>query len=95
MSETHGHSRVCPTRIDGGAALFAHRVTQQACQDKQRGRFHKCFTCAFNNAYVAAHGLPDPVSAGKPAPAPETPGPRTAPLLDVGAKREPAVAADA
>ena len=55
------HTRVCPTRIDAQAALFAHRVTTPQCQDRQRGRYHKCFTCAYNNAYVAAHGLPTEV----------------------------------
>ena len=83
MSDTHSHTRVCPTRTDGAAALFAHRVSQQACQDKQRGRFHKCYTCAFNNAYVAENGLPPEIVAQPPAPAPETPGPRTAPLVEV------------
>ena len=58
MSIPTGHSRVCPTRIDGAVALFAHRVTQEQCQDRQRGRYHKCFTCAYNNTYVALHGLP-------------------------------------
>ena len=80
MPEPHDHTRVCPTRTDGAASLFAHRVTTEACQDKQRGRFHKCYTCAFHNAYVAEHGLPEP-RTGQQAPAPEMPGPRTAPLL--------------
>ena len=60
MANPNGHTRVCPTRIDGGAALFAHRVTLDQCQDRQRGRYHKCFTCVYNNAYVAIHGLPQP-----------------------------------
>jgi hypothetical protein len=56
MANDSGHARICPTRIDGAHALFAHRVTVPKCQDRQRGRYHKCYTCAHNNAYVAAHG---------------------------------------
>jgi hypothetical protein len=55
----------CPTRIDGAPVLFAHKVTQGQCQDRQRGQYHKCFTCAYNNAYVAKHGKP--VVAMRPA----------------------------
>ncbi|MCP3915387.1 MAG: hypothetical protein GY711_07515 [bacterium] len=56
MSQSIGHTRVCPTRIDGATALFTHKVTVPQCQDRQRGRYHKCFTCSYNNGYVAAHG---------------------------------------
>ena len=58
--------RQCPTRIDGTGVLFAHKVSQGQCQDRQRGQYHKCFTCAYNNAYVAVNGLPAPeaVAAG-------------------------------
>jgi hypothetical protein len=55
--------QMCPTRIDGAPVLFAHKVTQGQCQDRQRGSYHKCFTCAFNNAYVAKNGKPVPVGA--------------------------------
>lgn len=55
--------QLCPTRIDGAPVLFAHKVTQGQCQDRQRGQYHKCFTCAFNNAYVAKHGPTHPVAA--------------------------------
>jgi len=55
--------QMCPTRVDGAPVLFAHKVTQGQCQDRQRGSYHKCFTCAFNNAYVAKHGKPAPVVA--------------------------------
>ncbi len=51
--------QICPTRIDGSLVLFAHKVTGGQCQDRQRGAYHKCFTCAYNNAYVAVHGRPD------------------------------------
>jgi hypothetical protein len=40
----------CPTRIDGQAVLFAHSVTKAMCQERQRGLYHKCFTCVHNNA---------------------------------------------
>lgn len=62
MASPNGHSRVCPTRIDGAAALFSHRVSVEQCQDRQRGRYHKCFTCAHNNAYVAIHGAHQPAA---------------------------------
>ncbi len=58
MSETNPGLQLCPTRIDGAPALFAHKVTQAQCQERQRGQYHKCFTCAFNNAYVAKNGKP-------------------------------------
>lgn len=56
-------TRVCPTRADGRAALFAHKLTVAQCQDRQRSRYHKCFACRYNNAYVAVHGLPEPAPA--------------------------------
>jgi len=52
--------QVCPTRIDGSAVLFAHKVDRPRCQERQRQRYHKCFTCAWNNSYVAKHGEPAP-----------------------------------
>jgi hypothetical protein len=67
--ETRASLQQCPTRTDGAAVLFAHKVTQAQCQDRQRGSYHKCFTCAFNNAHVAKHGRPVPVPAASP-PAP-------------------------
>ena len=57
--------QICPTRIDGAPVLFAHKVDRSRCQDRQRGRYHKCFTCAWNNSYVAAHG--EPVVVVEPA----------------------------
>lgn len=50
--------RICPTRIDASPVLFAHKVDRERCQDRQRKRYHKCFTCAWNNSYVAAYGEP-------------------------------------
>ena len=55
--------RVCPTRIDHAPVLFAHKVVAGVCQDRQRGHYHKCFTCAWNHAWVRAHGVPDVASA--------------------------------
>ena len=42
--------RACPTRLDGASPLFQHRLTTSQCQSKQRGMYHKCFTCAHSNA---------------------------------------------
>jgi hypothetical protein len=58
MADSPNGLRACPTRIDGADVLFAHKVSEAQCQERQRGRYHKCFTCAYNNAYVAANGLP-------------------------------------
>jgi hypothetical protein len=54
----NGELHVCPTRIDRTPALFAHKVSNGQCQDRQRGHYHKCFTCAWNNSWVAARGKP-------------------------------------
>ena len=51
--------RLCPTRTDGRAVLFAHKVNQAQCQSRQRGQYHKCFTCAYANATVARFGMPE------------------------------------
>lgn len=42
-------TRICPTRVGGGVPLFQHQVTVAQCQSKQRGLYHKCFTCAHAN----------------------------------------------
>ncbi len=42
--------RACPTRLDGASPLFQHRLTTNQCQSKQRGMYHKCFSCAHSNA---------------------------------------------
>ena len=39
----------CPTRVDGETPLIQHRLTQGQCQSKQRGLYHKCFTCSNAN----------------------------------------------
>ena len=67
--------RDCPTRADGSPTLLAHRVSKPKCQSRQRGMFHKCFSCAWLNARVAEHGPPE--TAGQiPLPA-ETKAPAT------------------
>jgi hypothetical protein len=53
-----GELHLCPTRIDRTPVLFAHRVSNGQCQDRQRGHYHKCFTCVWNNSWVSAHGKP-------------------------------------
>lgn len=58
MAESPHDLRTCPTRIDGGSVLFAHKVSTATCKERQREGYHKCFTCAYNHAYVAAHGVP-------------------------------------
>jgi hypothetical protein len=68
MPETNPGLQLCPTRIDRAPVLFAHKVTQTQCQDRQRGQYHKCFTCAYNNAYVALNGKPVPSAATAPKP---------------------------
>jgi hypothetical protein len=57
-----GALRICPTRIDRAPVLFAHRVIANLCQDRQRGHYHKCFTCSWNNAWAQIHGSPAPVA---------------------------------
>jgi hypothetical protein len=61
MTEPTTGLQLCPTRVDGAPVLFAHKVTLGQCQDRQRGQYHKCFTCAYNNAYVAKNGRPMPI----------------------------------
>jgi hypothetical protein len=58
MSDSQNELRLCPTRIDAAPVLFAHKVSDGQCQDRQRGHYHKCFTCAWNNLYVGIHGHP-------------------------------------
>jgi hypothetical protein len=41
--------RVCPTRVDGEEALFAHVISVANCQERQRGHFHKCPGCSHRN----------------------------------------------
>jgi len=69
MANLQNGLQSCPTRIDGAPVLFAHKVSAGQCQDRQRGQYHKCFTCAYNNLYVAKHGRPLPTRVvQKPSP---------------------------
>ena len=49
-SDVPAGMHVCPPRVDGAPVLFAHTVTVPMCQQRQREHYHKCFTCAHNNA---------------------------------------------
>ncbi|MBK8180195.1 MAG: hypothetical protein IPK67_15170 [Planctomycetes bacterium] len=49
-SEVPAGMHLCPTRVDAAPVLFAHTVTVPMCQQRQREHYHKCFTCAHNNA---------------------------------------------
>jgi hypothetical protein len=54
-------SRTCPTRADGTEVLIAHRIPVATCQTRQRGMYHKCFTCAYHGAGAGVaplHQLP-------------------------------------
>jgi hypothetical protein len=50
QSEPPNGMHLCPTRVDAAPVLFAHTVTVPMCQQRQREHYHKCFTCAHNNA---------------------------------------------
>jgi len=85
MTETHPVHRMCPTRSDGRASLVVHKVTVVQCQDRQRGRYHKCYTCVFNNATTAKRPA---TSAARPLLEPATP-----PILDLPLPMAPPAAA--
>ena len=69
LSSTPARRR-CPTRPDGGEVLIAHTIDRETCQERQRGHYHKCFTCVHQNG---AEPAPAPVaevpavSVGRPA----------------------------
>ena len=54
MNENPPGLQLCPTRIDAAPVLFAHVVSPQMCQQRQRDSYHTCFTCVHNNAQVDA-----------------------------------------
>ena len=62
--------RVCPTRTDGRTALVAHKVTLGQCQERQRGQYHKCFACVFNNRAAALRGPSSSTMHSRPAASP-------------------------
>ena len=43
-------ARACPTRVGGAQPLFQTKISVSQCQSKQRGLYHKCFTCVHANA---------------------------------------------
>jgi hypothetical protein len=63
--------QMCPTRLDGHTVLFAHKVTAAQCQDRQRGHYHKCWTCQHNNAIAPKNGYAGPKPAVVASPAAE------------------------
>lgn len=54
------NKRECPTRTDGGDALICHLIDPGTCQERQRRHYHKCHTCAWQNATALGtkHVLP-------------------------------------
>lgn len=65
MSELPQGLQLCPTRIDAAPVLFAHVVSPQMCQQRQRDHYHKCFTCVHNNAQAQRA---QPALAARPLP---------------------------
>jgi hypothetical protein len=50
---------LCPTRVDLEDTLFAHLITKDICQQRQRQHYHKCPTCQhMHDRVAAAKGLP-------------------------------------
>jgi len=62
-----GFLHFCPTRVDRTPVLVAHRVSMRQCQERQRGHYHKCFTCAWQNVRIAANGRPPEIEAAEAA----------------------------
>lgn len=50
--------RQCPTRRDGAEVLIAQTVTPAMCQDRQRGLYHKCWTCIHRQGAAVARPAP-------------------------------------
>lgn len=80
MPNTPLGMRICPTRADGEAALFAHVIPVSTCQERQRGHFHKCPSCSHRNGAPQAEPsdlIPRPVlpeltrTAGGPSALPQ------------------------
>ncbi len=53
MRNTPEGMRLCPTRADAAPVLFAHVIGRSTCQDRQRGHYHKCYSCLHNNVQPA------------------------------------------
>jgi hypothetical protein len=54
MSDIPEGLQLGPTRVDAAPVLFAHTVSPQMCQQRQRDHYHKCFTCVHNNSQADA-----------------------------------------
>ena len=100
MTAPHPVHRMCPTRSDSRASLVVHKVTVVQCQDRQRGRYHKCYTCVFNNATIAKRPGPAParpILAAATPPIVDLPlsasTPAAAPLASEESPKEPAAVA--
>lgn len=39
--------RQCPTRADGVVPLIVHWIPPSTCLERQRGHYHKCYTCLY------------------------------------------------
>jgi hypothetical protein len=63
QSETH----TCPTRRDGAEGLIAQTVTSALCQTRQRGGYHKCWSCANRNSQALRPDAPKLRLAGTDA----------------------------
>lgn len=48
-TRTEAELRNCPTRADGAPVRIAQRIQVPQCQERQRGLYHKCFTCEHAN----------------------------------------------
>lgn len=44
---THERRRQCPTRCGGTHSLIAQAITVATCFERQRGNYHKCFSCEY------------------------------------------------
>ena len=51
-SSPNSSMRECPTRRDGAEVLIAQKLTTEMCQSRQRGYYHKCWSCAHRNGAV-------------------------------------------
>lgn len=56
--------RHCPTRPDGEVGLISQRITLPLCQERQRGLYHKCWTCAHLNPRATPERAPLNGAAG-------------------------------
>ena len=68
--------RICPTRPDGRATLFAHAIGDTDCAKRQDERYHKCASCVFAIGYELPRSMNGTHSApARPEPVPAPPEP--------------------